>query len=103
MSEKYKLIYFNLKGRAEFIRLIFVVAGVEFENALVQFTEWPELKKTFPFAKLPVLEIDNGKTKHVIAQSHAIGIPLTKKTLKNKYKYLICALLKLLIWLKSLD
>ena len=78
MSERYKLIYFNLKGRAEFIRLIFAVAGVEFENAIVPFTDWDELKPTFPFAKLPVLEIDNGQTKHVIAQSHAIGIRLTK-------------------------
>lgn len=73
--EKYKLIYFNLNGRGEFIRLIFVAAGKEFTDVRTTFAEWPALKKTItcPFDQLPVLEIDNGKTKHILAQSNAIG------------------------------
>ncbi|CAH3016873.1 unnamed protein product [Porites evermanni] len=46
MSKKsYKLIYFRARGRAEFIRLVFLIAGVEFEDHLVDFQQnWPSLK-----------------------------------------------------------
>lgn len=46
MSKKsYKLTYFKARGRGEFIRLVFLVAGVEFEEHQVDFhEEWPSLK-----------------------------------------------------------
>lgn len=40
----YKLYYFPLKGRGELIRLLFVQAGVEFEDVRVPFSEWKERK-----------------------------------------------------------
>lgn len=44
MSSKYVLTYFNAKGRAETIRLVFAVAGVPFEDKRIQGQNWPELK-----------------------------------------------------------
>ena len=46
MSKKsYKLTYFKARGRGEFIRLVFLIAGVEFEDHQVDFhEEWPSLK-----------------------------------------------------------
>lgn len=49
----YKLIYFNLRGRAELARLILHHQGVEFEDFRFERSEWPvykasnEVKETF--------------------------------------------------------
>lgn len=40
----YKLTYFEGRGRAEFIRLIFAHAGVRYEDERVSFEEWPKMK-----------------------------------------------------------
>ena len=73
----YKLYYFNLRGRAELVRLIFAYAGVEYED--VRFdrnTEWPTIyKNKMPFGQCPVLEVD-GK---MLAQSNTIGRYLARK------------------------
>ena len=44
MPPKYKLTYFNLRGRAETIRMLFAAADVKFEDVRITFEEWPELK-----------------------------------------------------------
>ena len=36
----YKLIYFPIRGRAESIRMVFAVAGVQFENVRINPQEW---------------------------------------------------------------
>ena len=41
---KYKLTYFNLRGRAEVTRLLFAQAGVEFEDYRIEAEEWSKLK-----------------------------------------------------------
>ena len=71
---KYKLIYFNFRGRAEVARHLFDLAGQEFEDKRLSFDEWRSFKADFPFQQLPVLEVteeQDGKT-YRIAQSHAI-------------------------------
>merc|ERR1712226_521161 len=73
---QYKLYYFDSRGRAEYIRYIFALAGVEYEDIRVSKDDWPELKETMPFGQLPVLEID-GKTK--IAQSYVIARYIAEK------------------------
>jgi len=71
-----KLTYFNFIGRGETIRLIFKVAGVEFEDYRIEMDQFtPELKAETPFGQLPVLEIDGLK----LCQSNAIARYLAKK------------------------
>lgn len=40
IMSRYKLTYFPIRGRAECIRMVFAVAGVEFENVRVNPEEW---------------------------------------------------------------
>ena len=48
---KYKITYFNVKGRAELSRLVLAAAGVDFEDIRVEYDyskrgseQWTELK-----------------------------------------------------------
>ncbi|XP_028401456.1 hematopoietic prostaglandin D synthase-like [Dendronephthya gigantea] len=57
----YKLTYFNVRGRAEKIRLLFAAGGTEYED--YRFKDGEEFRKlkeggTFPFGQVPVLEVD---------------------------------------------
>lgn len=68
---KYKLTYFSVRGKAEPIRILFALAGVEFEDIRVDPTEWVTKLKSSglsPTGQLPVLEFD-GK---VLTQSKVI-------------------------------
>ena len=65
---KYTLIYFNGKGRAESVRLLFAAAGVEYEDRRIQREEWQALKPEVPFGQLPCLEVDGQR----IGQSSAM-------------------------------
>lgn len=49
ISEKYKLTYFNIRGRAEQIRLMFAVAQVPFQDLRIDATEWPSFKSSEKF------------------------------------------------------
>ena len=42
--EKPKLIYFDGQGRAEASRWIFVLAGVDYDDARIQYSDWSTLK-----------------------------------------------------------
>ena len=44
MSETYKLIYFGIKGRGEAARIMFSVAGQQFEDSRIDFADWGALK-----------------------------------------------------------
>ncbi|CAG9767959.1 unnamed protein product [Ceutorhynchus assimilis] len=91
-NHQYKLLYFDVPGRAEHIRYLFAYAGVEYEDYRIQKEKWPELKRTMPFGKVPVLEID-GKP---VAQSNAIARYLAKKfglAGKNEWEELQCDVL----------
>ncbi|XP_048189521.1 hematopoietic prostaglandin D synthase [Perognathus longimembris pacificus] len=72
----YKLIYFNMRGRAEIIRYIFAYLDIKYEDHRIEPADWPKIKSTLPFGKIPVLEVD-GLTLH---QSLAIARYLTKNT-----------------------
>jgi len=72
----YKLIYFNVIGRGETIRLIFKVAGVDFEDYRIELDQFStQMKTDTPFGQLPVLEVDGVK----LCQSNAIARYLAKK------------------------
>ena len=42
----YKLIYFDLRSRGDYIRYVFYVANQEFEDVRIPYggLEWPEIK-----------------------------------------------------------
>ncbi|CAJ0958680.1 unnamed protein product, partial [Mesorhabditis belari] len=67
----YKLTYFDVRAKAEFIRQLFTLAGVDFEDNRIPAgsDEWPELKKKMTYERVPVLEFD-GKQ---LAQANAIA------------------------------
>jgi len=74
----YKLTYFDARGIAEPIRLVFAAAGVEYEDIRVHHEKWAAEKASgkYPFNAMPILEVDGV----VIAQSHAIA-----RYLANQY------------------
>ena len=55
------MYYFNGRGSAEAIRLIFAYAGVEYKDVRYEQEEWPKQKPKMPFGKMPVLELADGK------------------------------------------
>ena len=44
MPPKYKLTYFDIRGRAEMTRLLFAAAGASYEDVRVKKEDWPTLK-----------------------------------------------------------
>jgi glutathione S-transferase len=65
----YKLTYFNGRGRAETIRLVFAAAGIKYDDTRIEKSDWSALKAQTPWGGLPTLTVD-GKT---IGQSMAIA------------------------------
>jgi glutathione S-transferase len=45
MAPSYKLTYFNGRGLAETIRIIFAYADIEYEDNRFEREKWPEMKK----------------------------------------------------------
>lgn len=77
MAQKsYKLTYFAGRGRGEFIRLAFVIAGVEFEDCRMDFKEWQAFKATgkCPFNQVPILEIKEDANSEPIVLSQSVAI-----------------------------
>ena len=66
---KYKLTYFNLRGRAEVTRLLFAQAGVEYEDHRIESADWAKLKPS----KSPVLNKIRGTTLLIITMFCALS------------------------------
>ncbi|KER31528.1 hypothetical protein T265_02296 [Opisthorchis viverrini] len=77
---QYKLTYFNLRGRAEPIRMILIVSGTPFEDCRIEVSDWPSKKSTIPGGKLPILEVTTpcGK-KTMMTESMATARYLAKQ------------------------
>ncbi|XP_060066186.1 glutathione S-transferase-like [Ylistrum balloti] len=57
MSKNYTLHYFDGRGRAELIRLLFAMKDVKFQDDRIKFDEWPKLKPKTPTGQLPYMMI----------------------------------------------
>ena len=44
MAPKIKLIYFDARGRAEMNRIMLNYGGVEFEDYIIKYEEWEQIK-----------------------------------------------------------
>ena len=69
------LTYFDVRGRAEVVRLILEETATPYRERRVQVSEWPALKPSLPFGQLPTYE--DGDL-HIV-QSHAIYRYLARK------------------------
>jgi len=65
---KPRLTYFDIRGRAEPIRLLLEEVGVEYDDQQVSSDQWPELKPGTPFGQLPTFREGDVE----LVQSHAI-------------------------------
>ncbi|CAG2247161.1 HPGDS [Mytilus edulis] len=70
MPAKYKLSYFEERGRAEILRLLFAGAGQEFEDERLTGDSWAAFKPKTPYGQMPLLTVD---TKTTINQTGAIA------------------------------
>ena len=69
------ITYFDVRGRAEVIRLILEDTGTAYTERRVTVAEWPELKPTLAFGQLPLYEEGD----LLLNQSHAIYRHLARK------------------------
>nr|AAB01059.1 S-crystallin [Doryteuthis opalescens] len=56
----YTLYYFNGRGRAEILRMMFAAANVKYMDKRFEFNEWDKYRKDMPSMCVPVLEMDGG-------------------------------------------
>nr|AST11629.1 glutathione S-transferase s1 [Bemisia tabaci] len=70
-----KLTYFPIRGLGEPIRFVLSYANEKFIDDRITTEDWPKIKPTTPFGKLPILEID-GK---IVNQTAAICRYYAKK------------------------
>jgi glutathione S-transferase len=54
---KYKLYYFDARGRGEPIRLLFAAVGKKYEDVRIQREMWANYKPDTPLGKVPYLEV----------------------------------------------
>ncbi|MEQ8955976.1 MAG: glutathione S-transferase N-terminal domain-containing protein, partial [Gammaproteobacteria bacterium] len=70
-----KITYFDVRGRAEVIRLLLEYTGTAYKERRITLEEWPLEKAAFPLGQLPVYE----QGELFINQSHAIYRHLARK------------------------
>ena len=63
-----KIVYFDLTGRAEPVRLALAIGEIPFEDERIQFSDWPGMKASTPYGSLPLLQVDD----QVFAESSAM-------------------------------
>lgn len=69
---QYKLNYFNGRGKAEPIRLLFAAAGQKYEDVRFERETWPQYKPKSPTGQAPFIEINEGGNSRVLAESVTI-------------------------------
>lgn len=65
-----KLTYFDMHGgRGEPARLAMAIGNIDFEDERISFQTFGQNKESFPFGRIPVLEVDG----EVVSQSNSIN------------------------------
>ncbi len=54
MRSKPQITYFDIRGRAEPIRLLLEDVGVQYEDRQITLDEWPKLRDTTAFHRMPI-------------------------------------------------
>jgi len=72
VAKTFELKYFNLRGRAEQIRLLLAYTKVKYTDTGVEFKDWPATKPKLPLGQLPVWYETTGTVVEVIPQSQSI-------------------------------
>jgi glutathione S-transferase len=73
----YKLYYYPVRGRGDFIRYILHYADIPYEDVVMKIEDWRSTdKQKMPMGVIPVLELEDGRQ---LSQSTAIGRYLAKK------------------------
>jgi glutathione S-transferase len=70
-----QLTYFEIRGRAEPIRLLLEEAGVVYDDVQISQDEWPKRKPSMPFGQVPMYREGDLE----LVQSHAILRHLARK------------------------
>jgi len=70
---QYKLIYFNLMGRAEMTRWLFAYGGIPYTDERIEKADWPAKKESLPYKKLPLLMIDDKPLPQSIAMARYVA------------------------------
>ncbi|KAG8223842.1 hypothetical protein J437_LFUL007863 [Ladona fulva] len=89
MSPKYKLTYFDLRGLAEPLRFLLAYGDIEYEDSRFTFEQWPEMKKSMPFGKVPVLEVDGQALHQSMAMTRYFAKQL-KLTGDDDWEAMLC-------------
>ncbi|KAI1699837.1 glutathione S-transferase [Ditylenchus destructor] len=77
-TNKYKLYYFDIRGRGELLRLLLYYLEEPFEDFRVSKQDWTAVyKKKMPYGHIPVLEF--AETGQLLADSYAISRYIAKK------------------------
>ncbi|EKX44006.1 hypothetical protein GUITHDRAFT_153127 [Guillardia theta CCMP2712] len=71
MAPSLHLVYFDIEGVAEKVRLTLLLGGVAFQDERINFKDWsdPAVKQRAPYGQLPFLTVDGGAP---ITQSEAM-------------------------------
>jgi len=62
-----KLVYFDLEGRGEVIRILLNIGNIDFEDFRIGFGDWPKHKPSTPFGSVPLLFWDGEEIAQLMA------------------------------------
>ncbi|CAF1035103.1 unnamed protein product [Adineta steineri] len=71
----YELFYFNARGLAEVLRLIFAAANEKYDDTPIELDQWAAHKAEMLLGQMPVLEVDGVQ----LPQSRTIARYLAKQ------------------------
>ncbi|XP_071439843.1 glutathione S-transferase-like [Hetaerina americana] len=89
MAPKYTLKYFHIRGLGEPLRFLFAYGGIDYEDVRFTFEEWPALKSSMPYGKVPVIETDGEDLHQTLAMARYFARQL-KLTGDDDWEAMLC-------------